>query len=330
MADDRPTDLGGIPAAPPSATGGRAAAVLRHHGGVGADRVVPATAYGKEGRAMAEDVFFTRGPARRPVLRVADPLLHWSTGVQTNQRTIYAGWLIATGQSARLDDALRAAGLRPVTIRHSSGTTMTHWAVEVADLFVLAEGVQRMSEMKVTADRYGIAFNWRTLPDGQTQALLKMRVLLRDLLAVGYTEPLLVSVKSTLTGELLTALLRQYDVLDAIDRERAAKHQPLLLPPFYACSIPLGPGTAVARGPTQKQEIVPIAAHVPTPVDRAYLVAHFIKKPWVPLIEALLDATIRWSVTTSAQMAIGADGPSDAGEPDAGSPHASPLLRDEG
>ncbi len=152
-----------------------------------------------------------------------------------------------------------------MTIRHGSGTTLTHWAVEVANLVVLATGIQRIAEMRVTADRSGIAFNWRTLPDGQPQSLLKMRVLLRDLRAVGSVEPLLVSVQSTLMGDLLTALLRQYDGLAAIDRERVATHPPLLLPPFSACSIPLGPGTAVARGTTQPQAIGPIAAHVRTP-----------------------------------------------------------------
>ncbi len=254
-----------------------------------------------------EEVTFSRGPARRPMLRLADPLLQWSTGLQTSQRTIYAGWLIETGRSESLDEAMRSSGFRTVTIRHGSGNTVTHWAVEVANLFVIAEGVQSIAEMKATTDRYGIAFNWRTLPDGRPQSMLKMRVLLRDLLEIGYTEPLLVSVKSTLTGDLLTALMRQYDVLDAIDRERTAKHQTPLNPPFYACSIPLGPGTEVARGNSQKKEIVPMAAHIPTPVDRAYLVAHYIKKPWVPLIEQMLDATLAWSVATSEQIAVGED-----------------------
>lgn len=254
-----------------------------------------------------EEVTFSRGPARRPVTRLTDPLLQWSTGLQTDKRTIYAGWLIETGRTEALDEVMRTAGYRTVTIRHGSGNTVTHWAVEVANLFVIAEGVQSIAEMKATRDRYGIAFGWRTLPDGRPQSALKFRVLLRDLLELGYTDPLLVSVKSTLTGDLLQALTRQYDVLDAIDRERAAKGQPPLNPPFYACSIPLGPGSEVARGSAQKKEIVPMTAHVPTPVDRAYLVAHYIKRPWVALIEGVLDATIAWSITTSEQIAVGDD-----------------------
>jgi hypothetical protein len=38
------------------------------------------------------DTPFTRGPARRPVPRVADPLLQWATGLTTKDRRIYAGW----------------------------------------------------------------------------------------------------------------------------------------------------------------------------------------------------------------------------------------------
>jgi hypothetical protein len=43
---------------------------------------------------------------------------------------------------------------------------------------------------------------------------------------VGYAEPLL-TVKSTLAGDLIAALMRQYDVLDAIDAFRAEDKKPL-------------------------------------------------------------------------------------------------------
>lgn len=254
-----------------------------------------------------EEVTFSRGPARRPVARLADPLLQWSTGLQTQQRSIYAGWLIQTGRDETLDAAMQQIGFKTVTIRHSGGNLVTHWAVETADLFVIAEGVQSIGEMRTNTERFGIAYAWRTLPDGRPQSVLKLRALLRPLLEIGYQEPLLVSVKSTLTGDMLEALTRQYDVLDAIERLRAQQGQPPLNPPFYACSIPLGPGAEVARGGTQKKEIVPIVAQIPNPIERSYLVEHYIRKTWVPLIENLLDATMAWSVATSNQIALGED-----------------------
>lgn len=256
---------------------------------------------------MEEEITFSRGPARRPVTRLVDPLLQWSTGLQTQQRNIYAGWLIQTGRVEALDAAMQAADFQTVTIRHSGGNLVTHWAVETANLFFITEGVQGTAEMSSSVERYGIAYAWRTLPDGRPQSVLKCRAFLRELLEVGYTEPVLVSVKSTLTRDMLEALMRQYDVLDAIEQLRRQQGQPPLHPPFYACSIPLGPGKEVSRGGTQKKEIVPIVAYIPDPIDRPYLVSHYIRKAWVPLIENLLDTTIEWSIATSKQLALGED-----------------------
>jgi len=255
-----------------------------------------------------DDIQFSRGPARRPLPRVSDPLLQWSTGLQTKERRIYSGWLAEVGRSEAFDAAMEQAGFQHVTIKHGSGNFVTHWAVETADLFVIAEGVQGIKEMQHTDERYGIAFGWRTLPGGKQQSQLRFRALLRALLERAYTEPLLVSVKSTLTGDLVGALTRQYDVLDAIDAFRNQAGKPPYNPSFYACSIPLGPGQEVARGSGgQTKEISPIIAQIPTPVTKEYILAHWIKRDWVKLIEALLDDTVRWSIATSKLIAAGED-----------------------
>jgi hypothetical protein len=268
-----------------------------------------------------EDVTFTRGPARRPSPRVADPLLQWATGLQTKERRIYAGWLAEAGRLEALDAAMEQAGFSQITIKHGSGNMVTHWAVETANLFVIAEGVQSIGEMSqgrnnpsTQIERYGIAFGWRTLPGGRQQSQLRFRAFLHDLLVVGFTEPLLVTVKGTLTGDLITALTRQYDVLDAVDAFRKQGGKPPYNPPFYACSIPLGPGAEVTRGSGgATKEITPIVANVPTPISKDYILAHWIKRAWVPLIEELLDPTIAWSITTSAL--IGLDEEPAAGAP---------------
>lgn len=259
-----------------------------------------------------EEVTFTRGPARRPTPRVADPLLQWATGLQTRERRIYAGWLAEAGKIEALDEAMQAAGFKQVTIKHGSGNMVTHWAVETANLFVVAEGVQSIGEMKHTEERYGIAFGWRTLEGGRQQSVLRLRGFLRELLAVGFTEPLLITVKSTLTGDLIAALTRQYEVLDAVDAFRKLEKKPPLQPPFYACSIPLGPGQEVARGSGgQTKEITPPIAQIPGPITKEYIRAHWIKREWAALIEdgrgspSLLDQTIAWSITASKQIGVG-------------------------
>jgi hypothetical protein len=97
-----------------------------------------------------DDATFTRGPARRPAPAIADPLLQWASGLPTADRRIYAGWLIEYGKHEDLDTAMPAAGFSLVTIKHGSGNLVTHWAVETATVFVVADGVQSIGEMKRT------------------------------------------------------------------------------------------------------------------------------------------------------------------------------------
>jgi hypothetical protein len=260
---------------------------------------------------MADDsVTFHRGPARRPLPRVADPLLQWATGLQTKEKRIYAGWLVEAGKIDTLDTAMEQAGFAPITIKHGSGNLVNHWAIETANLYVVAEGVQSIGEMKYTEERYGIAFGWRTLEGGRQQSVLRCRVFVRELLQVGFLEPLLLTAKSTLTGDVIAALTRQYEVLDAVDAFRVADTKPPLNPPFYACSIPLGPGPEVARGSGgQTKQITPPIASVPATITKEYVRAHWIRRDWASLIEGMLDETIRWSVTSSKLIGMGEESP---------------------
>src|SRR6185295_640020 len=81
----------------------------------------------QETRMNNDDTAFSRGPARRPVPRVADPLLQWSTGLQTKERRIYSGWLAEAGKLDTLDAAMEQAGFSQITIKHGSGNLVQHW-----------------------------------------------------------------------------------------------------------------------------------------------------------------------------------------------------------
>lgn len=250
------------------------------------------------------DSEFSRGPARRPAPVIEGPTLQWATGLPTVNRQLYAGWLIEAGILDDLDGALKSAGFPQISIKHGNGNIVTHTAVETANVFVLADGVQSLAEMKHTHERYGVAFGWRTLDSGRQQSVLKMRVLLRELLMVGYTDPITLTVKSTLTGDVITALTRHCEVLDAIDAFRALDKKPAIKPPFYACSLPLGPGAEVARGSGgQTKEITPPEAKIPMPITKEYIAAHWIKRDWIGCVEPLIDATIAWSVDESQRIA---------------------------
>lgn len=260
-------------------------------------------------RPPVEDVAFSRGPARRPAPRVADPLLQWASGLPTKDKRIYTGWLVEAGKHPDLEEAMQTARFKQVTIKHGAGNLVTHWAVETANVFVVAEGVQAISEMSPRPgqpmERYGIAFAWRTLPGGRQQSQLRARVYLRELLMAGYAEPLTLTVKGTLTGDLITALTRQYDVLDSAAAHRAASGKPPELP-LYAFSIPLGPGAEVTRGSgSATKEITPMVAVIPEPVTKEYLLAHWIKRAWVSAIEEILDQTVAWSIAESAAIGEG-------------------------
>jgi hypothetical protein len=267
---------------------------------------------------------------------VADPLLQWATGLQTKERRIYAGWLAEAGKIETLDEAMAEAGFNQVTIKHGSGNMVTHWAVETANLFVIAEGVQSIGEMKHTEERYGIAFGWRTLEGGRQQSVLRFRGFLQELLNVGFYEPLLVTAKSTLTGDLIGALTRQYDVLDAVDAFRKLDKKPPLQAPFYACSIPLGPGQEVARGSGgQTKEITPPIANIPNPITKEYVRAHWIKREWAALIEdgrggpSLIDQTIAWSITNSKQIGVGEEPATGGPIEEEALPPSNPRLAPE-
>lgn len=257
---------------------------------------------------MSDDRMWTRGPARRPAAQVADPLLQWATGLQTRDRRVYAGWLVEAGKSDDLDLAMQQAGFPKVTIKHGGGEFVNHWAVETANVFVVAEGVQSLQDIKNNEERFGVVLGWKTLDGGRPQSFLKARVFLRELLEVGYREPLLLTVKSTITGDIIQAFARQYDVLDAIDAFRQLDKKPVLNPPFYACSIPLGPGQEVQRGSGgNTKEITPPVALTPSPVTKDYVRSHWIKRDWSALIEGMLDGTIQWSIVTSKALVGGDD-----------------------
>lgn len=249
------------------------------------------------------DMEFSRR-ARRPVPVVDGPLLQWASGLTTKDKRIYAGWMVEAGKLDVLDEAMEAAKFAQVTIKHGNGNIVTHWAVETANVFLIADGIQSMAEMKQTEDRYGVAFGWRTTEEGRQQSQLKARVLLRELLAVGYNDPLTLTVKSTLTSDVLNALMSQYSVLDAVDAFRAADEKPPMNPPLYACSLPLSAGAEVTRGRgSQTKEIVIPTANVPSPVDREYIKANWTRRSWTAIIEPLIDPTIAWSIVESQRFA---------------------------
>jgi hypothetical protein len=102
--------------------------------------------------------------------------------------------------------------------------------------------------------------------------------------------------------------MRHYDTLDAINPLRTQAGKSAIEVPFYGCSIPLGPGAEVTRGAgNATKEITPMVDKIGKPL-RDHILAHWIKRAWVAPIEDRLDATIAWSMATSAAIAEVAEG----------------------
>ena len=256
---------------------------------------------------MSTEPEFTRS-ARPPQITIDDPYLSWATGLPTTDKRIYVGWMLEAGKHAELDASMSAAGFAQVTIKHGSGNVVTHWAVETANAFVIADGVQSPQECKRSEDRFGIAYGWHVMDDGRSQSKIKLRVLLRELLLVDCYEVLTISVKSTMSQDMIDALLVQYAVLNAVDQYRADDGKPALNPPFYACCIPLGAGAASVRGSgASTREIVPPAALIPNPITKEYIRANWIKRDWTRYIDSIIEDTIRWSVEESRRIVAGSD-----------------------
>lgn len=255
---------------------------------------------------------FTRGPARRPQPPQSGALLQWATGLQTKERTLYAGWLVECGKDENLDAAMESAGFGTVTIKHGSGNMVTHWALPTAHLFIACSGVQSIGEMKRTEERYGIAFGWTRTEDGRAQSVLRLRAYIQELLVIGYEEPIVLTVKSTLTGDLINALTLHYDTLDAINPIRAALNKPPIDAPYYAVAVALTAGQEVNRGSGGQTKAItpPVCASLPT---KPYILDHWCKRDWAGVIEAGLDETIAWSIVESERIAAG-DAPQEGDE----------------
>lgn len=252
---------------------------------------------------------FSRGPARQPATEVKDPILQWSSGLPTTDRRIYAGWLCETRQNTDLDQALEKAGFGRAMIKHGSGNICCHWVIPTAALFIVADGIQTLSEMSHTDQRYGIAFGWKTLQNGRQQSHLRARVFLHQLADVGYIEPLLLTAKGTITGDLIAAFLFNYNVLTSVDALRAQDQKPPMNPPYYAVSLPIGVGSEVNRGSgEQKKDITPPISCVPQETTKDYILSHWVPYPLVARIESLLDTTILWSERVSRDIRSGRDG----------------------
>lgn len=252
------------------------------------------------------DAHFRNRQARTIPEQSSDPILQWANGViDIDNNMSYVGWMSEHGKNKSFDMAMLDAGFFSTTIKHGSGKKVRHWLIPTVGLYPLIEHVSTFLDIKTTPERYGMALGWRTLESGAKQSFLKFKALMTALYPY-YCDPVMVSVKSTVTDDMIAALLRQYDILDWItSRVKEGGREPRGYP-FYAIALYLGAGEETRRGESKTSPVVPPINAAPKPMTREYAAQVFIGRahyqPLITLIESLLDDAITWSTNETERM----------------------------
>jgi hypothetical protein len=196
----------------------------------------------------------------------------WSSGKEVvGGDTIFRGWFLDVGIDPALDAAAAAAGWPQGRLLHLDGAVRDHWLLpSPVVLFPLIDGLpyKRLSALAANDVSYaGVGCSW---VKGQRSRLGVMAPA-RDLLVQGYQTPLPFCVSSTSTDDLLAALLRHNDLLDALEEAARAAGKPRQFD-FYSVGLPLLPGPKVARGSgAQTTQISPITCAHPAEFGREAL-----------------------------------------------------------
>lgn len=248
---------------------------------------------------------FRGKPAAMPFEPRQDPILQWGSRVnevytnntQKRMTRSYSGFLSEVGKDEEFDDAMTASGMQQILIQHSGGMEVTHWCIEQADLIPLITHVDTLSSIKQTGGiRGGMSLGWKNLENGQFESFLRMLVLYRNIYPE-YQKPMMFTIKSTGTRDVIDALRVQYNVLKLIEESRVARNLPPIGYPFYAVAVRVAAGDEVPRGKIQVSNYAPIVNLAPIPLTLGFAKEVFIGKDQklVNLVESMIDEAVEWS-----------------------------------
>jgi hypothetical protein len=209
------------------------------------------------------------------------PVLQWASG-HTQARSTpsarfapFVGFHAERGKDVDLDSALSALGIESIEIRHprpGGSEIKAHWPLGEQLYFhpitagppaTTISGCLRLADQTAAA---GIGLLWR---DGE-----KSRLAVRGLVTIGEASILMqLSVRSTMTGFLLAALLDHYRVCDTADSiiDRA-KHPEMVM--FHELTLLLRSGTeqSAGKGETTAQ-ITPLVSLHLAELERGYIMS---------------------------------------------------------
>lgn len=244
---------------------------------------------------------------RNTVQPVQDvPILQYASG-HTEARPIsggrfagFVGFHSEVGKDETFDAACTAAHVPQLEIRHpregGAPQIVRHWSfgeairffpVTAGPVAATISGCLAGRNASLTAEA-GIGLAW---PRGE-----KSRMAVRGLLVVG-DEPMLfqLSVRSTMTGHLLTALLDHVRVCqladDMIDR---SKHIELVA--LHELALPLVSGEEVPAGKGETAQIAPLRSDHPADMSRAYVRSCWRKEAIHEAAIAAWPQVVLWAV----------------------------------
>lgn len=261
---------------------------------------------------MSEGQFRGR-PAQRPIQR-QDPLLQWSSGnvkeIDAKGKRDYTGFYAERGRDEEFDKAMGQV-YQPMVIRHSGGNDVKHWLIDDVELIPIISQVDTFQTIKNGPERFGMSIGWINI-DGKGQSFLRFLAFLRPIISY-FPHPIMVTLKKTVTQDMVNALLRQYDVIEFIEKTRESAGKKRFGYPFYAVSMRLGIGISERRGSTQTTEVAPPINLAPEELNTEYAKSVFIGKDQylINLVEDMIDQAERWSVIDSKATASQEQGNED-------------------
>lgn len=262
---------------------------------------------------MLDDITFADDEqATKPITE--EVRLMWFNGLSTDTDFSAIGWHLKAGVNPYLDETVTGMGLPQYMVQHKrpdkDGVTRAkpYWRLRSCSLIVIAQRLQSPLEMNRSPDeRLGLAYGWNPKTDQQkSQAHLKCRAFVHELVSHGYQEWFPLSLSGYITDSFLEALQEQYRVLEVYsDYKRGAGKNSVA--PFYLFSMPTAPGTIkpVGKAPNQGT-IYPIVAQIPAMIDRPYLEQHLIPRSILERIRGeLLAQTMGWAADESKRIIQG-------------------------
>ncbi len=189
----------------------------------------------------------------------------------------YVGFHVEAGRDAELDEAMRAARVGQIEIKHQrqgGAEVVRHWGLgEHIRFYPVTSGPVASTVAGSLSGRNrqrtaeaGIGVRW-----GQGErSRLAIRGYLDALARAGYLRLVQLSVRSRMTDVLLAALIDHGRVCEAADSLVDRSRHPEEVT-YHEIALPLGPGEEEEWGKGETASVVPFRSMHPATIDAEYL-----------------------------------------------------------